>query len=433
MSDAWYCRVMGDESGPHTLSQLKAMARANRLQPDNYVKQGGGDWIMAERVPGLFSRSDAGAPPTPPGPTQVIGGAGIGTSPGTTGPAPSAATRPSTAATQDVACPRCGGRVIFPSTICTDCGYSVAATERTAPYVPSRFAGETALTHRRGELTLGWRRVYRGLNILFIAGIVIAFGLLGLAASVLGATGAIASLSPMLAPLVFLLTGLAVWVWFNFLRDDEVLSTIFWVSLGYVCLSAGLLKLAPVVGALLVLGVIILAALAIGLALLGMVVGFCYCLAVPHEPRLLPLIIAAVASAITSWGLPLVTSLVVAVTFQDPSAAWKSTWLTSVVAGAAGIFNTASVLMFLCFLRGIPKHFHDEKSAEAVDGYISFYVICVALSVAVYLLAACTGDARDGFPVLVRMLGAFCFLLNVVNLVHFVGVVGAARDSIGHY
>lgn len=141
MSEAWYCQVMGVESGPHTLYQLKAMARDNRLQPDNYVRQRGGDWILAERVPGLFSAMDAGVPATLPGQdgaNRLNGALETGPAPPKrTTPAPSAAMHPSLGI-QDDTCPRCGGRVIFPSTICVACGSSVGTAPEPTDARPSR-------------------------------------------------------------------------------------------------------------------------------------------------------------------------------------------------------------------------------------------------------------------------------------------------------
>jgi GYF domain 2 len=67
----WYCKVMGEESGPLSSEQLRAMAASRKLLPDSLVKKGkDGEWALATRVNGLFDSANARqkstiAPPAP--------------------------------------------------------------------------------------------------------------------------------------------------------------------------------------------------------------------------------------------------------------------------------------------------------------------------------------------------------------------------------
>lgn len=56
MATQWFCRIMGDESGPMTSSQLVDFARDGRLSRNDTVRQGpNGTWVRAETVGGLFN------------------------------------------------------------------------------------------------------------------------------------------------------------------------------------------------------------------------------------------------------------------------------------------------------------------------------------------------------------------------------------------
>ena len=55
MSAQWYCRLMGTEMGPYTSAQLIEMVKSHQLTPEDFVKRGPeGQWVLAERVKGLF-------------------------------------------------------------------------------------------------------------------------------------------------------------------------------------------------------------------------------------------------------------------------------------------------------------------------------------------------------------------------------------------
>jgi hypothetical protein len=66
----WFIQVMGEEQGPLTAAQLKALARRGSLAPDSLVRREDRfDWVLAEQLQGLFA--DVGATPireaVPPG------------------------------------------------------------------------------------------------------------------------------------------------------------------------------------------------------------------------------------------------------------------------------------------------------------------------------------------------------------------------------
>ncbi len=85
MGGEWYYKVMGQEAGPVSPSELKDLAESGFLGPDVLVRKGAdGDWIPAGQVSGLFGRTfqpEAAEPPKPPpadaGPqAKAVGNAG---------------------------------------------------------------------------------------------------------------------------------------------------------------------------------------------------------------------------------------------------------------------------------------------------------------------------------------------------------------------
>lgn len=63
MADTWFCRIAGQEIGPLTAAQLRAMAANGRLMPSDPVRQGQGDsWLPAGAIQGLFVLKAEGVP-----------------------------------------------------------------------------------------------------------------------------------------------------------------------------------------------------------------------------------------------------------------------------------------------------------------------------------------------------------------------------------
>src|SRR4051794_24897132 len=64
----WYYAKDGQQYGPVPAQQLKQMAGAGQLQPDDLVfQEGGTQWVAASTVKGLF----AGAPAPAPAPSPI--------------------------------------------------------------------------------------------------------------------------------------------------------------------------------------------------------------------------------------------------------------------------------------------------------------------------------------------------------------------------
>ncbi len=56
MAEAWYCRIAGEQIGPLTAAQLRALVESGRLMPDDPVSTTpAGPWVEARRVRGLFT------------------------------------------------------------------------------------------------------------------------------------------------------------------------------------------------------------------------------------------------------------------------------------------------------------------------------------------------------------------------------------------
>ena len=62
----WYYARDGRHQGPITAAQLRQMAQAGELQPDDLVfKEGGTNWVPASTVQGLFPAGGAAVRPAP--------------------------------------------------------------------------------------------------------------------------------------------------------------------------------------------------------------------------------------------------------------------------------------------------------------------------------------------------------------------------------
>ena len=58
MAAQWYVQVMGEVTGPFTSSQLREEAREGRVTRDALVRKGDdGEWILIDRINGLFDES----------------------------------------------------------------------------------------------------------------------------------------------------------------------------------------------------------------------------------------------------------------------------------------------------------------------------------------------------------------------------------------
>ncbi len=72
MASQWFYAAMGEEVGPISSAELRGLAQDAVISRDTLVRKApDGAWVLAERVQGLFSGSDATPPPAPfTAPTQ---------------------------------------------------------------------------------------------------------------------------------------------------------------------------------------------------------------------------------------------------------------------------------------------------------------------------------------------------------------------------
>ncbi len=64
MASNWFCKISGENIGPMSSKELKAMAEAGQLTPEHLVRRGkDGKWVPAIRVGGLFGAESEEDPP----------------------------------------------------------------------------------------------------------------------------------------------------------------------------------------------------------------------------------------------------------------------------------------------------------------------------------------------------------------------------------
>lgn len=94
MAGLWFCKLAGVVTGPLKPSELRALAQAGKLSPDDLVRQGeAGPWVPARNVRGLFGPSGQKVSPASHSSAEIappreakIEGAGASLSPATQAP-----------------------------------------------------------------------------------------------------------------------------------------------------------------------------------------------------------------------------------------------------------------------------------------------------------------------------------------------------------
>ena len=67
MASEWYYQIMGQQFGPVSAAELRALASAGTVARDTLIcKRGEGRWVRAEKVQGLFERNDSRPAPAVP-------------------------------------------------------------------------------------------------------------------------------------------------------------------------------------------------------------------------------------------------------------------------------------------------------------------------------------------------------------------------------
>lgn len=73
MATKWFRRVNGEEVGPHSADELKALAQSGELLPDDLIwKEGLAEWVPARKVTGLFDGVKSANPPQAPKPEIIV-------------------------------------------------------------------------------------------------------------------------------------------------------------------------------------------------------------------------------------------------------------------------------------------------------------------------------------------------------------------------
>jgi len=66
MASQWFYQVMGEQVGPVSSEELRNLAQRSTISVNTLVRKApDGDWVLADRVQGLFPVSDIRARPTP--------------------------------------------------------------------------------------------------------------------------------------------------------------------------------------------------------------------------------------------------------------------------------------------------------------------------------------------------------------------------------
>ena len=66
MASQWFYEVMGKQVGPVSSAELRSLAERGAVAHNTPVRKGSdGNWVLAERVKGLFAVPNAMSPPPP--------------------------------------------------------------------------------------------------------------------------------------------------------------------------------------------------------------------------------------------------------------------------------------------------------------------------------------------------------------------------------
>ncbi len=129
MASEWFYRIMGEQLGPVSSSELKRLARSGTIDPDTHLRNGNeGEWVLAGRVKGLFEHRRRIPAATQESTGKSAPKAHVEVArPGAPGELTCAEPVPSARG-----CPSCGNELPPSAVICIRCGLDLRSGTRLA-------------------------------------------------------------------------------------------------------------------------------------------------------------------------------------------------------------------------------------------------------------------------------------------------------------
>ena len=301
-----------------------------------------------------------------------------------------------------------------------------AAYERTS-VLPQGFISNKPLAP-------GWHTAQAGLNLVYIAGIIWSFTVIAIAATVV-ATGVIALVLALLVmaaqhPLFMMLAWLVVvfsaaccalllrivWV----VADDLVPHAAAFIGFGIV--SAVAIFATQGQAGIVLFGleaILLLVAAIVGL------IGWVQCVAVPVESGVKWVALGAAAMLLVAIGLYAFAAFVVG---REPALladADRARGFTLALI-LSYLFGVTAHFLFIYFLRGIPKFFHDDRLFAGANQYLVFQFVIVLVGLVLGLMMAAR-MMTGGWAAFLSFVIAVC---GIISVTWFLRLVAACRDGI---
>ncbi|QDT33729.1 hypothetical protein [Thalassoglobus polymorphus] len=341
-----------------------------------------------------------------------------------------------------VPCPGCSESVLIPPAkrrkkkkkrrVNEDASDTTSSSEFAPWYETSATNAEKNLGANRKRtmqnLPAGWNYVRFGLSLISISTMAVCLITLGIAAATLVLIclliAAIFEIEAgMLAGTVCLmLTGI---VGLKLVMDEVVSLLHVLICAGYILLLFVMTIIAPQFVALLFMGTIPLAGL-------GLLVGWCCCLAAPNENCLRYFMIGALS---TFLGAVICYSINVQTVFSAiiNGGNIRQGGLFMVLSISALVLMLLSHLLFVLFLRSVGSYFGDQPTAEYMDSYLFYQggiiVLVTLVGFAIHDAPAFT-VRNQGNAAATIMLYFVLVIFSLIGTIWFFRCVEAARSLI---